>query len=32
MLYVLGFIIVPFHTRKIIKDARAELERNGAGW
>lgn len=27
--FLLGPIVVPFHTRKMIKDARAELERQG---
>lgn len=27
-----GIIIVPFHSRKMIKDARSELEANGAEW
>lgn len=30
--FLLGFIIVPLHTRKIIKDARDELNRNNVGW
>lgn len=30
--FLLGFLIVPFHTRKIINDARDELNRNDVGW
>lgn len=30
--FLLGFLIVPFHTRKIIREAREELERNGESW
>lgn len=30
--FLLGPIVVPFHTRKMIKDARAELERKGQSW
>lgn len=30
--FFLGFIIVPFHTRKIIREARQDLERNGESW
>lgn len=30
--FLLGIIIVPFHTRSIIKDAREQLERAGEGW
>lgn len=30
--FLLGFIIVPLHTRKIIKDARMELEHHGETW
>lgn len=30
--FLFGPIVVPFHTRKMIKDARAELERQGQSW
>lgn len=30
--FLLGFIIVPLHTRKIIKDARIRLENSGHRW
>lgn len=30
--FFLGFLIVPFHTRSIIRDAREQLERAGEGW
>lgn len=30
--FLLGFFIVPFHTYKIIHNAREELERNGEQW
>lgn len=30
--FFLGFLIVPFHTRKIIREARQDLERNGESW
>lgn len=30
--FLLGFIIVPFHTRSIIKDAREELRAHGEAW
>lgn len=30
--FLLGFLIVPFHTYKIIQDAREELEQHGEPW
>lgn len=30
--FLLGFVIVPFHTRSIIKNSRKRLERSGHGW
>jgi RNA polymerase subunit RPABC4/transcription elongation factor Spt4 len=30
--FLLGPFIVPFHTRKIIRESREDLERNGESW
>lgn len=30
--FLLGFVIVPFHTRKLIREARDELQAHGTGW